>query len=150
MFKTTSSPSSYHNPATLRRAFGQKSSRRVYARYACDITVAVWAAGAKRRLGRGRLVNIGMGGGLLEFGAELESGVSYVFEILQGAVRMPLIGRVARAHAQPSPGAQRRYGISFILTPAQEKRMKAAIEKRRALESKSPADDSKMKWFWWY
>lgn len=150
MFRSTSSPSTYHNPAALRRAFGQKSSRRVYARYSCDITVEVWSHSPRQRLGRGRLLNIGMGGGLIELGVELKREVPYVFELIQGTLKMALSGRIARVHPQKSPSSPHRYGISFDLTPSQEKRMKAAIEKRRVADGKNPVEDRKMKWFWWY
>lgn len=150
MIRSSSSPSSYHNPLRLKRAFGEKNSRRIHARYPCDLPVEVWPAGAKRAQGRGRLLNIGMGGGLLETSLHLDKKTSFAIVITQGKSRFAMNCRLARAQPEARSGALLHYGLSFTLTMEQEHKLKVAVEKRRAAAAKSPADDDKMKWFWWY
>lgn len=150
MIRSSSSPSSYHNPLRLKRAFGEKNTRRIHARYPCDLAVEVWSIDDKRRRGRGRLLNIGMGGGLLETSLPLEKNTPFAIVIIQGQARFAMNSRLARAQPEARSGALNHYGISFILTKEQENKLKTAVEKRRVAGVKSPADDNKMKWFWWY
>ncbi len=146
MFRSVSSPSSWHNALRLQRAFPQKNARRVYQRFPCDVAVGIWRADASERLASGKFLNIGMGGALLKTRARLDMSADYVFQAVRGQAQLILPGRVARA---PGPYPI-HYGVSFRLNPAQERALKLALDVLRPQTFKPSLPDDKVRWYWGY
>ncbi|MBI5211462.1 MAG: PilZ domain-containing protein [Elusimicrobia bacterium] len=148
MFGSSSSPSSFHNPIRLRRAFGEeKQAKRVFERFPCDLPVTVWAQDGKTRAAEGRLRNLSMGGGLVECGSNLQRAALYFFRIGQGAAAATLSGRVARVIREGSVRSN-QYGITFTLGAKQQGWIKATIDQLRTRNAKAPIADNKIKWYW--
>ncbi|MBI4676767.1 MAG: PilZ domain-containing protein [Elusimicrobia bacterium] len=148
MFRSSSSPSSYHNPIRLRRAFGEeRQAKRVYERFSCDLRVAVWSYDARTRVGVGRLRNLSMGGAFLECVMGLEKGALYHFQIARGNIPIVVAGHVARVIRVGSIRSN-QYGISFTLGAKQQNLLKAIIDPMRARAAKPAVDDEKVKWYW--
>ena len=107
-------------------------SRRVLARYPCDLPVEVHAFLSEVRVAQGRFSNLNIGGALLRCAPPLERGVTYFFRFSWKETLLALPGRVARAapHDPKEPGT-RRYGIQFNLTRDQEQFLRGLVESLR-------------------
>lgn len=81
------------------------------------------------KVGDGTLINVSLGGALINIAAVLERRVAYVFKFSLGGPRLELPGRVVwdgpRNPAQPR---FHRYGIQFNLTSAQERVLQAQVK----------------------
>ena len=102
-------------------------SRRVHARFACELPVTVWTADAKTELAQGICLNIGMGGALFSCAAALQKGSPYLLRFGQSRKTFDLPGRVT--HEQKKPGT---FGFSFELNAKQTDKMRLVLDKVRA------------------
>ena len=105
--------------------------RRQHERFACDIPVTLVASGA--RVGEGALLDIGLGGAALRTSVCLQRGTLYEIFLVRDKQKIRLPFRVAWEGA--ARGQALRFGLSFVLTTAQEKLYRRLIDDiRRALD----------------
>ncbi len=98
-------------------------SRRVHARFACDLPAEIYSGSSSAKLADARLVDLSMGGGAVVTPHHLQRSAVYEFRFNWGKERLTVMGRVLWS-APPE-----RFGVSFNLTPQQENLLKAVIEK---------------------
>ena len=102
-------------------------SRRVHARFACELAIAVWTAGGTAKLAEGKCRNIGMGGALISCAASLQKGAPYLLRFGEARKTFDIPGRVT--HEQKKPGT---FGFSFELNAKQTDKMRVVLDKIRA------------------
>lgn len=123
-------------------------SRRIFARYPCDLAVVVYAENGRPRIDEGRFFNIGMGGAALQTYAVLEKDASYKFNIKEGFSELELSGKIVRVEAAANTKLKHsRYGINFKLNGRQEEILKVRIDKIRQAQPENPME-RKMKGYW--
>jgi len=107
-------------------------SRRVLARYPCDLPVDVHSFISEVRVTSGRLRNLSLGGAMLHCANPLERGVTYFFRFSWKDALLELHGRVAWTAARDprDPGAH-RYGVQLNLTWDQEQFLREVVESLR-------------------
>jgi Tfp pilus assembly protein PilZ len=108
-----------------------KSSRRVHARYPCDVPVEVFSPVSAKKLADGRLLDLSMGGGSLETVLRLQKGVLYELRLDWLGQPMKLPARVAWVAPVAAKATARRFGMSFNLTTAQESVLKLIVDRLR-------------------
>ncbi|HAM34892.1 MAG TPA: hypothetical protein DEB40_04825 [Elusimicrobia bacterium] len=116
--------------------------RRLHARYPCDVPVTILSFLGNARLAEGRLVNLGVGGALLDCARPLEKKVPYLLRFPANISSLSLPGRVVWiAPRNPQNPQFHRYGVQFNLTSSQERILRALVERlRRALEQPEQPD----------
>lgn len=122
-------------------------SRRVLARYPCDLPVEVHAFLSGTRAAGGRLRNLSLGGALLQCADQLGRGVTYFFRFSWEGTPLALPGRVA--WAGPSKAGSRRYGIQFNLTRDQESFVRGIVEILRSAAPPAPRRTARDYWEPW-
>jgi hypothetical protein len=99
-------------------------SRRVHARFSCDLPVEIYSGASAAKLADARLLDLSLGGGAISTPLSLQRGGVYEFRFNWGKERLTVMGRVMWAQAG-------KFGVSFDLTPAQEHLLRALVDKLR-------------------
>lgn len=123
-------------------------SRRVLARYPCDLPVEVHSFLSGARVTSGRLRNLSLGGALLRCADPLGRGVTYFLRFSWKETALELPGRVAWTGPR-EPGVH-RYGIQLNLTRDQEVFLRGIVESlRQAAPPISPRQAARDYWEPW-
>jgi hypothetical protein len=105
-------------------------ARRQQERLPCEIPVVLAAPTTGAKIAEARLVDLGLGGALLESPVPLQRGVPYEIRWTWQGRDLRLSARVAW-EAKPGKTKLRRFGLAFTLTVAQEDLVRAQLDALR-------------------
>jgi hypothetical protein len=115
--------------------------RRLHARHACATAVVVHSFSTGAKVADGMMVNISLGGTLIDIRAVLERRIAYILKFSLGGPILNLPGRVIWDGPRNLTDPRLyRYGIQFNLTTAQERALTAQL-KVLIRPSQSPGRD---------
>ena len=106
---------------------------RAHSRFPAGLTVEIFTGPTEgSKIGAGSLLDISLGGCLLQYGGLLNIGATYRLRCVFENEYLDMPGRMVRGAGKSSldPKA-RRYGLEFTLTYDQEKALRRLIDRIR-------------------
>jgi hypothetical protein len=109
-----------------------KPSRRVHARYPCDMPAALYSPMSSKKLADVRVLDLSMGGASVEVPLQLQKGVPYELRMEWERTEFHLTARVAwTMPPNPKKPKENRFGLSFNLSTQQEALLKILVDRLR-------------------
>jgi hypothetical protein len=122
-------------------------SRRIFARYPCDLPIEIHSPVTQARLAEARLLDLSMGGGAISCALALQRTIPYEFRFNWGRERLAVTGRVVWTGPLDKKTRMIRYGVSFNVTPAQEALLKSLVDELRT-KARPDDEDGKLRDYW--
>ncbi len=106
-------------------------SRRQDERFPCDIPAVLYTPSSGSRIGKAKLVDLALGGGMIETAVSVLRRVPYELRWDWNGESLRVPARVAWEKPKDPATKLRRYGLSFTTTSEQEQILRRLVDALR-------------------